>query len=110
MEAIFVYITCKDKNEALLVGKALLQARLAACINVLDQMTSAYWWNGEIVEEQECILIAKSKTDLFESLTQKVKDTHSYEVPCIISLPIQNGNPAYLQWIMDETQAISPKA
>lgn len=105
MEANFIYITCKDKQEALTIGKALLKDHLVACINVLDNMTSAYWWKGEIVEDNECVLIAKSQQHLFESISKKVIELHSYEVPCVIGLPIQEGNPPYLNWIAEETHA-----
>lgn len=103
MEASFIYITCKDKAEALHVGKALLRERLVACINIVEGMTSAYWWEGEILEDSEAILIAKSRPELLALLTKKVREVHSYEVPCVVSLPIGGGNPAYLRWIAEET-------
>lgn len=102
MSPRFLYITCKDKNEALAVGKSLLQARLVACINVMDNMTSAYWWEGEIVEDQECILIAKSSAEKNEDIIKLVNEVHSYDIPCVVALPILEGNPAYLTWMKEE--------
>ncbi|MBD2629595.1 divalent-cation tolerance protein CutA [Trichormus variabilis] len=105
MEFIFVYVTCKDRAEALNVGKAVVEARLAACANIIDGMDSIYWWNGELQVEKEAILIMKSRRDLFTELTEKVKLVHSYEVPCVVALPIENGNRDYLNWLMTETKA-----
>jgi periplasmic divalent cation tolerance protein len=105
MEFIFVYVTCKDRNEALNVGRAVVEARLAACANIIDGMDSIYWWKGELQVEKEAILIMKSRRDLFTELTEKVKSKHSYEVPCVVALPIETGNEDYLNWLMAETKA-----
>ena len=105
MEFIFVYVTCKDRNEALNVGRAVVEARLAACANIIDGMDSIYWWQGELQVEKEAILIMKSRRDLFAELTEKVKSKHSYEVPCVVALPIETGNEDYLNWLMAETKA-----
>ncbi len=105
MEFIFVYVTCKNRAEALNVGKSVVEARLAACANIIDGMESIYWWQGELQVEKEAILIMKSRRDLFEELTEKVKSEHSYEVPCVVALPIQTGNQDYLNWLMAVTKA-----
>ncbi|MBD2140214.1 divalent-cation tolerance protein CutA [Anabaena sp. FACHB-1250] len=105
MEFIFVYITCKDRVEALNIGKAVVEARLAACANIIDGMDSIYWWNDELQVEKEAILIMKSRGDLLEELTEKVKSKHSYEVPCVVALPIEQGNQDYLNWLIAETKA-----
>jgi periplasmic divalent cation tolerance protein len=105
MEFLFVYVTCKDRNEALNVGRAVVEARLAACANIIDGMDSIYWWKGELQVEKEAILIMKSRRDLFTELTEKVKSKHSYEVPCVVALPIETGNEDYLNWLMAETKA-----
>jgi periplasmic divalent cation tolerance protein len=105
MEFIFVYVTCKDRTEALNVGKAVVEDRLAACANIIDGMDSIYWWQGELQVEKEAILIMKSRRDLFAELTAKVKSVHSYEVPCVVALPIEAGNEDYLNWLMAETKA-----
>jgi periplasmic divalent cation tolerance protein len=109
MEFIFVYVTCKDRAEALNVGKAVVEARLAACANIIDGMESIYWWNGELQVEKEAILIMKSRRDLFEELTEKVKSKHSYQVPCVVALPIEQGNQDYLNWLMTETKTTDSK-
>ncbi|MBD2136806.1 divalent-cation tolerance protein CutA [Anabaena sp. FACHB-1237] len=106
MEYIFVYVTCKDRSEALNIGKAVVTARFAACANIIDSIDSIYWWNNELQIEKEAILIMKSRRDLFTQLMEKVKLMHSYEVPCIVALPIENGNQDYLHWLVTETNTM----
>ncbi len=99
MEALFVYITCGSQEEAQKIGASLVQDRLAACANIIPGMTSIYQWKGRIEQDQEIVLIAKTTRSQLEALTQHVTQLHSYEVPCVVALPIQGGNPDYLQWI-----------
>ena len=101
---IFVYITTKDKEQARYIGKKLLEERLVACVNIIDNMESIYWWSGELTEDTETVLIAKTREPLLDKLTQKVKSLHSYACPCIVALPVLGGNTSYLQWIKDETK------
>ncbi|TAE57326.1 MAG: divalent-cation tolerance protein CutA [Nostocales cyanobacterium] len=103
-ENIFVYVTCKDRDEAISVGKAVVEARLAACANIIDGMDSIYWWNDQLQVEKEAVLIMKSRRDLFAELTEMVKSVHSYDVPCVVALPIESGNQDYLQWLNSETK------
>lgn len=105
MRYSLVYITTKNKEEAKIIGKLLLQSRLAACINIIDNMESMYWWEGKIEEAQEVILIAKTKASLVNEIIEKVKSVHSYKCPCIVSFSIQTGNKPYLDWIKNETKA-----
>jgi periplasmic divalent cation tolerance protein len=98
MEFIFVYITCKYRAEALSIGKAVVEARLAACANIIDGMDSIYWWNDQLQVEKEAILIMKSCRNLFAELTEKVKSVHSYEVPC------EQGNQNYLNLANDRNK------
>ena len=104
MEPRFVYVTCKDEAEAMVVGKGVVEARLAACANVLPGMKSVYWWEGKLVEDTECVLVMKSRLELMPELIEKVKQLHSYTVPCVVALPILEGNADYLRWIGDETR------
>ncbi len=102
MELRFVYITTKDKDEARRIGRDLVERRLAACVNIFDGMNSFYWWEGEVQDDQEAVLIAKTRADLMEDLVDRVKRLHSYDVPCVVGLPIAGGNPDYLAWVRDE--------
>jgi len=91
-------------DEARAIGKALVSSRLAACANIIDNINSIYWWEGEIQDDREVIVVAKTKESLVHELIDKVKSMHSYECPCIVSLPIIEGNRAFLDWIMNETR------
>jgi periplasmic divalent cation tolerance protein len=102
-ELRWVYLTAADRDEALRVGRALVEARLAACINVLPGMTSLYWWQGAIETAQEAVLIAKTRAELIPELIERVRALHSYSVPCVLALPILEGNPDYLDWLRQET-------
>ncbi len=103
-EFSFIYITTKDKSEAMAIGRALVQERLAACINVFDNMEAIYWWGDEIYEVGEVVLIAKTRSELVAELTARVQSMHSYNCPCVVALPIVAGNPAYLAWLGHETR------
>ena len=103
MSGVLVYITCKDKAEAEKVGQALVEAKLAACVNIIDGMQSMFWWEGAAQKESETVLLAKTKVGLVQKLTDKVKSVHSYDCPCVVAVPIIDGNPEFLQWIQEET-------
>ena len=103
MEPFFVYVTCADRAEALRVGTALVEARLAACANVIDGMESIYWWQGKLETGKEAVLVLKSRAGLLDALTAAVKALHSYTVPCVVALPIVGGNADYLDWLVRET-------
>ncbi len=104
MKANLIYVTTPTKDEAMAIGKALVSSRLAAGVNIVDRINSIYWWDGKIQDENEAILIAKTRETLVPELIEKVKSMHSYICPCIVSLPILDGNKAFLDWIADETK------
>lgn len=99
-----VYITTKNREEALSIGKKIVEEQLAACANVIDGMESVYKWKGEVVSDKEAILILKTTYGNVSKLTKRVKELHSYDVPCIISINLaeQEGNAAYLDWLRSE--------
>ena len=101
-----VYITTKDKQEAKTIGKKLVEEKLAACVNIVDGMESIYRWEGEIVEDNETILIAKTPYHNVKELTDRVKELHSYECPCTISLQLseQEGNEEYQHWLLKNSK------
>lgn len=105
MNATFVYITAGDAEEAKAIGRALVEERLAAAVNILAGVQSLYWWEGKIEQAVEVVVIAKTRASLVERLTERVKALHSYEVPCVVALPIAGGYPVYLDWITAETGA-----
>ncbi len=105
MTMCWVYMTAATPEEARRIGRALVEERLAACVNIIPGMTSFYRWQGNVDEGRETVLIAKTRQALVERLTARVKALHSYAVPCVVALPILGGNPDFLQWIGEETTA-----
>lgn len=104
MSVNLIYITAGSVEEARTIGNKLVSDRLAACVNIIDNVSSMYWWEGEIQDDKEVILIAKTKESLVPELVEKVRSMHSYSCPCIVSLPILNGNRAFLDWVVEETK------
>ena len=104
MPARFIYVTAANPEQAKAIGEALVQERLAACANVLAPVSSIYWWQGQVQHDTEAVLIAKTEAALVERVIARVKALHSYTVPCVVSLPIEAGNPDFLKWIADETR------
>ena len=104
MSPRMIYVTCENRDEAIKIAKNVVTNRLAACANILGEMTSVYWWQGKVEEGQEVALILKTRADLVEKVTEKIKELHSYECPCVVALPIEDGNKTFLKWITDETQ------
>ena len=104
MAVNFVYMTAGSKAEAQKIGNALVEGRLAACVNILDNMQSIYRWEERIQQDTEVVLIAKTTDTLVSVLIDKVKSLHSYDCPCIVSLPISNGYPPFLDWVHAEVK------
>ena len=103
MEFSVVYITATNRDEALGIARVLVGERLVACANVLDSVTSLYWWKDAVQADNEAILISKTRSDHVDRIIERVKELHSYECPCIVSWPITQGSPEYLSWLADET-------
>ncbi|HKD09715.1 MAG TPA: divalent-cation tolerance protein CutA [Bryobacteraceae bacterium] len=99
---ILVFSTCESKEEAERLAKALLEARLAACVNVITQIRSFYWWQEKIESADESMMVIKTSSDLFDQVRELIQEKHSYDVPEIIAIPITAGSPAYLNWLGGE--------
>jgi periplasmic divalent cation tolerance protein len=104
MEMRFLYVTCASREEAARIAEAVVEARLAACANIIPGMESVYWWEGKLTRDQEVVLILKTRAALVEAATAKVKALHGYAVPCVVALPLVGGNPDYLAWLERETE------
>ena len=102
-EFIIVLSTAPDEGKAHEIGRALVEARLAACVTVSPPCRSFYWWENKIADEKECVLIIKTKAALYEALEKKLKEIHPYQVPEVIALPILKGSKKYLDWLNAET-------
>jgi periplasmic divalent cation tolerance protein len=109
MEYALVYMTAPTDAEAARIGRDLVDRRLAACANLLPGMVSLYWWENNVERADEVVLIAKTRTELVPALTERVREIHPYQTPCIVSIPLQSGNPDYLNWIASETQPKVPQ-
>jgi periplasmic divalent cation tolerance protein len=103
MNDIVVFITAPTEDEAAKISKALVEARLAGCVNIIKNIRSIYSWQGKIEDEKEVLMIVKTQKPLFDSLMKKVKELHSYKVPEIIALPIVDGSVEYLKWLREVT-------
>ena len=104
MRTFLVYMTAADKAEARTIGRHLVQSKLAACVNIFDGMNSMYVWQGEFQDDHEAVLIAKTTENRVPGLIAAVRERHSYECPCIVTLPISDGNPGFLEWIADQVR------
>ena len=102
---VFVYTTYPSIVEAEEAGRALVEQRLCACVNILPGMVSYYWWQGQVERGEEAVMIVKTRASLSEQVSTAVKQMHSYEVPAILVLPIETVDAAYLQWMTKETEA-----
>ena len=98
-----VYVTAKDEEEASVIGKALVGEKLAACVNI-HPIKSIFRWQGAISQEDEMAILAKTRAELVDEVMSRVKELHSYEVPCIVVLTLEKGNPDFLEWISQSTK------
>ncbi len=103
MDNIVVFITAANEDEASKIARALVEGRLAACVNVIRNIRSIYSWQGKVEDEAEVLMMAKTRRSLFDALSGKVREIHSYTVPEIIAVPIVQGSADYLNWLKDVT-------
>jgi len=103
MDVILVMVTAPSGEAARTLGRALVEARLAASVNVSDGVTSFYWWEGVVQDGAEALLFAKTRKHLVDQVIDFAKARHPYACPAIIATPIVAGNPDYLAWIEQET-------
>ncbi|NWU02321.1 CUTA protein, partial [Urocynchramus pylzowi] len=92
-------VSCLSQQMARDIARAIMDKRLAAHVNILPESSALYFWKGELEESTEVLLLVKTRTSKIEELSNYVRSIHPFEIPEIISLPIDQGNPAYLKWI-----------
>lgn len=102
---VVVFITTATIEEAQRIANILVSRRKAACVNIVPQVHSRFWWQGKIDSADEALLIVKTREALLDELIGLIKENHSYEIPEVIALPIVGGNIDYLQWLDDETES-----
>ena len=100
---IVVFITVKDPEEAQKIAKALVKKREAACVNIVPEINSHFWWKDKLDATNESLLIVKTRESLLPEVIKSVKKIHSYRLPEIIALPIVGGSRDYLEWLDSET-------
>ena len=103
MNTKLVYVTAPSHDEAVRIAETVVTERLAACANILNGILSIFHWEGKLCREDEAVLILKTTEEKTAALTMRIKELHSYECPCVVVLPIEGGNPAFLNWINNQT-------
>ncbi len=104
-----VFMTAADRQEAEKIAGSLVEKKLAACVQIVSDIRSFYWWEGRVHDDPEVLFTAKTTAALFPDLAAEVRRLHSYDVPEIVFIPIHTGTADYLQWISDVT-ASDPKS
>jgi periplasmic divalent cation tolerance protein len=99
-----VLMTAPDETSALALARALVEARLAACGNVVPGLTSVYRWQGRVESSAEALVILKTSRDRVEDLLERATELHPYDVPELLVLRVEDGHPSYLRWVLDETR------
>jgi periplasmic divalent cation tolerance protein len=99
-----VYVTTPDLESAQKIAGHVLSQRLAACANIFPAVSSIYWWQGNLERDNEVAILFKTRASLFESLCKAIKESHPYEVPCIVQWPVADVLPAYGAWVIAETE------
>jgi periplasmic divalent cation tolerance protein len=104
-ELILAYVTAPNRSTARRIGRALVEERLAACVNVWGNIDSVYRWKGTIEQGREVAFVVKTRRALLERMISRIKELHPYETPCVVALSISGGYSKFLQWLWDETAA-----
>ena len=103
-EYIVTFVTTGSKEEARKICKTLVEENLIACANIIPSVNSVYRWKGEVCDEEEVLIIAKSTGSNWERMKERIRELHSYEVPEIIAMAIEKGSSDYLNWISSEVE------
>lgn len=100
---LVVFVTVGNGDEAFTISRTLVEEKLVACVNIVPQIRSIYWWKEEVCDDQEVLLVMKTPTTMFDSLQNRVRELHSYEVPEIVAFSVEKGLPDYLNWVVEST-------
>lgn len=103
MDNIVIYCTVPNEFSANLIANTLVEEGLAACVSIIDNITSVYKWEGQVQTDKELLLIIKTQKSKFAEVKDKILSLHEYNVPEIIALPIESGLDEYQKWIVRET-------
>ncbi|XP_051893152.1 protein CutA homolog isoform X2 [Pristis pectinata] len=94
-----VFISCPNEQVGKVIARTIMEKKLAACINIIPKLSSMYHWDGEITEVTEAMLVIKTRSSKLYELTEFIRSVHPFEIPEVISLSVDQGNPSYLKWI-----------
>ncbi|MBF0215704.1 MAG: divalent-cation tolerance protein CutA [Candidatus Omnitrophica bacterium] len=103
VEICIVYVTTRDKDEALKISRHLTEKKLIACANIFDGILSVYEWEGRLLEEKEAVIVMKTRKELFADVEKEIKTVHSYTTPCIVSIPMTSASGDFAEWVMNQT-------
>jgi len=103
MTVVSVYAVFANEDEATRIGRQMVEERLAACVNILSPVRSIYRWQGKVEEAQEVAAIFKTKRDAADRLVTRIAALHSYDVPCVVTWPIDKVLVAYAEWVEGST-------
>jgi periplasmic divalent cation tolerance protein len=104
-QVLVILVTAVNQKEAVMIGKGMVDVKLAACANIIPGIQSIYRWKGKVVKAQEVLLILKSTKPRYRALEKAIKAMHTYETPEIIALPVQEGLDRYIGWVRSETHS-----
>ena len=107
-DKVVILVTVANRREGRQIARHLVEARLAACVNITQTIQSIYRWKGKLVEDKEFLLVIKSARPLFPEVKTAITRMHSYQTPEIICLPIIEGSEDYLRWISDSLEPLGP--
>jgi len=102
-DALELHVTMPDKDRAAALARALVEEGLAACVNVVPGVTSIYRWEGRLQEDAEVLCLIKTRPAVFERARTRILELHPYEVPEILAFAVDDGSPAYLEWLQKST-------
>ena len=105
-EIVIVLTTVADNERAEALARQIVEERLAACVNLHPVMRSFYWWNGRVERDAERQLVLKTTRDRLPALEARLRELHSYELPEFLVVPVDQGSPAYLDWVIGQTRVV----
>lgn len=103
---VLIYSTFPRDHSASVVGRQLVESRLAACVNIIEQMTAIYRWEGAVHEDDETVMVIKTRRALIDAVIAAVKERHPYANPALLVVPVEGGATAFIEWIQEETRTV----